>query len=278
MMQITEQEFQNLSEFIQSQFGIILNSEKKLLLTGRLHKLVDQLGFSSYTEYYHYLLNDGTGEANRVLSDKISTNTTHFLREPDHFDYFRDHVLPCLKYTKETTGNRDFRIWCAASSTREEPYSLAMIMADYFGIDSSKWDTRILATDISQSVLDIAIKGIYPEERLRPLPQSWQLKYFKLYEKDDYEIVNTIKKDVAFQRINLMDKYFPFKKKFDVIFCRNVMIYFDQPTKYELMNRLCDYLEPGGYLFVGHSEALIKKIPGLEYIQQALYRYLPLID
>lgn len=276
MKEITEQEFQKLSEFIQGQFGIHLKNDKKLLLIGRLHKLVDELGFTSYTEYYNFLLNDDTGDANQVLSDKISTNTTHFMRESDHIDYFRDQVLPSLKHKKEIAENRDLRIWCEASSTGEEPYSLAMIMADYFETESSQWDTRILASDISQEVLDSAKKGIYTKERLSPLPRSWQLKYFELGEKDEYEIVDSIKKEVDFRRINLMDKNFPFRKKFDVIFCRNVMIYFDQTTKYELMNRLCDYLELGGYLFIGHSEAIIKEIPGLKYIQQAVYRYLPL--
>lgn len=272
MIPITDKEFQQLSEFIQREYGIQLKKEKQLLLTGRLHKLLGELGFTTFTEYYDYLINDPTGEARDVLIDKVSTNHTYFMREPEHFDYFRDQVLPYLKKKKETAKSRDIRIWCAASSTGEEPYTLAMIMADFFGQEAPQWDTRLLATDISQTVLETAQKGVYSNESMAKLPPNWRFKYFKKYDGNNSVIGDEVKGDVIFKRFNLMEEVFPFKKKFDVIFCRNVMIYFDQPTKNKIVNKMYDKLEPGGYVFIGLAESFNRETPQFEFIKPAIYR------
>ena len=274
LIPITDKEFQLLSEFIQSQYGIQLKKEKQLLLTGRLHKLVAELGFTTFTEYYDYLINDPTGEARDVLIDKVSTNHTYFMREADHFDYFRDQVLPYLKEQKQAANSRDIRIWCAASSTGEEPYTLAMIMADFFGNEASQWDTRLLATDISQTVLETAQNGVYDNESIDSLPNSWKQKYFRSHNSRSSVIVDAIRKNVIFRRFNLMEEVIPFKKKFDVIFCRNVMIYFDQPTKNEIANKMYNKLETGGYVFIGLAESFNRETNQFKYIKPAIYRKL----
>jgi chemotaxis protein methyltransferase CheR len=272
MIQITELEFMKLSGYIQTHYGIQLKKEKHTLLTGRLHKLVSDLGFKTFSEYYDYLIQDTNGHAAAILIDKISTNHTFFMREANHFYYFRDVILPELKRTVTT---RDLRIWCAASSTGEEPYTLAMILKDYFGAEVPGWDTKVLATDISQAALDTAKKGIYPIDRVSPLPQAWIIRYFQKTEGDQSMVREILKREVIFRRFNLMDSNFPFKRKFHVIFCRNVMIYFDQKTKDDLVNKLYDLLEDGGYLFIGHSESLNRETTNFRYIKPAVYRKLP---
>ena len=272
MIQITEKEFAMLTEYIHCEYGIELKKEKQLLLMGRLHKLLVELGFDSFTDYYHYLISDTTGEASSVLIDKVSTNHTYFMREPEHFDFFKNTVLPYLKKKKEQENNLDIRLWCAASSTGEEPYTLAMIMAEFFGADSRHWDKKLLATDISNKVLDTARAGIYDKDRIQVLPPNWKLRYFNNYDSSQMVVADEIKKEVIFRRFNLMTPTFVFKKKFDVIFCRNVMIYFDQATKDRLVEKMYNYTEPGGYLFIGHAESLNLRQTNYKFIMPAVYQ------
>ncbi|WP_373484063.1 protein-glutamate O-methyltransferase CheR [Acetobacterium sp.] len=272
MIQITEKEFAMLTEYIHSEFGIELKKEKQLLLMGRLHKLLVELGFDSFTDYYKYLISDKTGEASSVLIDKVSTNHTFFMREPEHFEFFKNTVLPYLKKKKEAENNRDIRLWCAASSTGEEPYTLAMIMTEFFGSDSHHWDKKLLATDISNKVLDTAKKGIYDKDRIQSLPPNWKLRYFQNYDSSQVMVVDEIKKEVIYRRFNLMTPTFVFKKKFDVIFCRNVMIYFDQATKDRLVEKMYNHMVPGGYLFIGHAESLNLKQTKYKFIMPAVYQ------
>lgn len=272
MIQISEKEFAMLTEYIHSEYGIELKKEKQLLLMGRLHKLLVELGFDSFTDYYDYLISDKTGEASSVLIDKVSTNHTFFMREPEHFEYFKNTVLPYLKKKKGEQKNHDIRLWCAASSTGEEPYTLAMIMADFFGSEAHLWDKKLLATDISNKVLAVAKKGIYEKDRLQVLPPNWKLRYFQNHDSNQMMVVDEIKKEVIFRRFNLMTPTFVFKKKFDVVFCRNVMIYFDQATKDRLVEKIYNYTEPGGYLFIGHAESLNLKQTNYKFIMPAVYQ------
>ena len=201
--------------------------------------------------------------------NKLTTNHTFFLREVDHFNYFHDQVL--LNLVSHVT-ERDLRIWSAGCSTGEEPYILAMIMADYFGFHQPLWDSQILATDISQKVLDIAAKGSYSEEQTTAIPLHWKRCYFKKDAEGKYQVTDLIKDQVIFRRHNLVTPVFPFKKKFHVIFCKNVMIYFDMPTKQELVNRLYEITEPGGFLFIGLSEFLNRELTSYQYLQPGIYR------
>jgi chemotaxis protein methyltransferase CheR len=191
------------------------------------------------------------------------------MREVNHFYYFRDNVLP---YLVNKAKDRDLRIWSAGCSTGEEPYTLAMIMDEFFGEDRKLWDTKILATDISENVLEQAIKGEYSNEETASLPPSWKINYLKKYDVENSVLVDKIRNEVIYRKFNLMDKVFPFRRKFHVIFCRNVMIYFDNNTKDELANKFYDLLEYGGYLFIGHSESLNREKTKFRYIMPAIYR------
>lgn len=257
-----------ITEFIQSHFGINL-TEKKNLIEGRLAKLLTDRGIESFEEYFHLVAADTTGAEVSLLVDKLTTNHTFFMREASHFEYFRDHALP---WAAGVAKDRDLRIWCAGCSTGEEPYTLAMILADYFGSEQASWDMKILATDISASVLNTAREGIYSGEAVRTLPKAWQLRYFNFLGDDRYAVCDRIKHQVIFRSFNLMEPVLPFRKHFHVIFCRNVMIYFDQDTKNQLVNRYYQRTLPGGYLFIGHSESLSRDTMGYRYLLPSVYR------
>jgi len=268
MIPISEQELQLLHQYVYDHCGIALN-KKKHLVEGRLNKLLSEAGFNSFSTYYNYLLNDKSGNVIKAVIDRISTNHTFFMRENKHFSYFKDQVLPHLK---ATVKNKDLRIWSAGCSSGEEAYTLAMIMADYFVEDKTVWDKRMLATDISNRALEKAKAGMYGTDEMNSLPGSWILSYFNKVDTEKYQVNDKLKRDIIFRRFNLMDKEFPFKKKFHVIFCRNVMIYFDDATKKDLVKRFYDCTEPGGYLFIGHSEALNRSETQYKYVMPAVYR------
>jgi len=268
LFSMTNQEFRLLTAYIKSNYGINLKEEKRAMVEGRLHGLLLKNGVSSFSEYFSQVMSDKTGEAVAALVNRITTNHTFFMREPAHFFYLRDKVLPQLA---STVRNKDLRIWSAGCSTGEEPYTIAFILDEFFGKEKALWDTRILATDISSSVLEYAAKGVYSIESVKKLPAQWQLSYF-LRNDSGYEVVDRIKKEIIFRKFNLMDKVFPFKKKFHIIFCRNVMIYFDRETKTELVNKFYNAMEHGGYLFIGHSESLSRGESPFKYVMPSVYR------
>lgn len=269
MVTITEKEFTQLAEYIKSNYGIQLKSEKKVFVTGRLQNVLMQMGFLSFTDYYQYLISDQSGEAVTVLLDKITTNHTFFMREAEHFYYFRDEILPRIS---KTIRNDDLRVWCAASSTGEEPYTIAIIINEFTKTGKLNWDKKILATDIANNVLDIAKSGIYSNDKVASLPKYWLMTYFEKYDCNNMIIKKELRNEVIFRRFNLMDSIFPFKKKFHVIFCRNVMIYFDSHTKDILVKKFADLLEPGGYLLIGHSESINKDMCSLKYVCPSVYQ------
>lgn len=269
MQQITDAEFERISKYIKSNYGIFLKEEKTSLVTGRLSNVLLSKNMDSFSQYLDYVISDPTGLAAVELIDKITTNHTFFMREVEHFEYFRDIVLP---YLSKTVTDKDLRIWSAGCSSGEEPYTLAMILDEYFGREKLWWDSKILATDISNNVLEEARNGIYSNDELAPLPALWKQKYFNWYNEDFSKINQQIMDEVIFRKFNLMDAIFPFKRKFHVIFCRNVMIYFDNETKHKLVNKFYDIMEEGGFLFIGHSESLDRDKTRFKYIMPALYR------
>jgi chemotaxis protein methyltransferase CheR len=269
MIGITDKEFRQLADFIKDNYGIHLKKEKQTLLMGRLQNVLANKGFLNFSDYYDYVISDKTGEAVITLIDKITTNHTFFMRESNHFFYFRDKVLPFLA---STVKDKDLRIWCAACSSGEESYTLAMILNDFFGKEKALWDTKILATDISDKVLSIAQRGVYSNERIAPLSSHWKTNYFKKYDEENSVLVDKIRNEVIYRHFNLMDTVFPFKRRFHTIFCRNVMIYFDEQTKTQLVNKLYEHMEYGGYLFIGHSESLNRETTRFKYVMPAVYR------
>lgn len=268
-MVITEQEFQSLAGYIKKNYGINLKDEKKSLVTSRLQNVLTEKKFESFSQYFEYIISDRTGEAVITLIDKITTNHTYFMREAEHFYFFRDKVLSQLK---NSVKSKDLAIWCAASSSGEEAYTLAMIIDEFFGQEKFWWDTKVLATDISEKVLTIAKRGHYSESKIAPLPIHWKNNYFKKVSGDIWTVVDRIKEEVIYRKFNLMEPVFPFKKKFHIIFCRNVMIYFDNKTRDELVEKFYNSMEYGGYLFIGHSESLDRQNPRFKYISPAIYR------
>lgn len=268
MKQITEQEFILLVSYIKEAYGVDLY-RKKTLVVGRLQNYLTENKFNNFTDYYKHVISDKTGNAATILINKLTTNHTYFMREPQHFEFFKKKVLPNLERTEYR--KKDIGIWSAGCSTGEEPYTLAMIIADYFGTSNSLWDTKILATDISTRVLETARRGIYTNEEISRLPQNWKINYFKT--KGNSSMVDEkIRNEVIYRKLNLIQESFPFKRKFHVIFCRNVMIYFDAETKKQLINRFYECTEDGGYLFLGHSESINREQTKYKYIMPAIFR------
>lgn len=270
MMGISDSEFGLIRDLVYKHFGINLTEQKKNLVVGRLQKLVKQLGFTTFHQYYEYVVSNQAALSDLV--NRISTNHTFFFREVDHFDYFREVVLPVLTKEHAARGDYDLRFWCAAASSGEEPYTIAMTMLEYFGREYSRWDAGLLATDISRKALDTAMNGVYPQERVQLIPEPLFNKYMSVLPDGRVQVNQNLKQEVTFRRFNLMNENFPFKKKFDAVFCRNVMIYFDQPTREALVERIYDITVPGGYLFIGHSETLGRSKTRWHYVKPAVYR------
>ncbi len=271
-MEITEAEFQRLVKFMYDNFGINL-SAKKVLVQGRLGNMLKERGFTNYNDYIDTVLKDTTGAEVTTILNKLTTNHTFFMREPEHYTFLKETILP---YMVETCSkDHVLRIWSAACSSGEECYTTAMLIDQYFGAEKAKWDTRILATDISQSVIGKAKTGIYQEDGMKGLSNDWKARYFNNLGNGKYETCQGIKDEVIFKTFNLMDPM-PDKykaKPFDLIFCRNVMIYFDQPTKQALVNRFYDVVKPGGYFFIGHAESVNRADTQFDYIKPAIYRH-----
>jgi chemotaxis protein methyltransferase CheR len=268
---ITEKEFHQIRDYIKRSVGINLGEEKKSLIYSRLRSTLQEKGFEDFSQYFQYLTSDKTGDALIAFINKVTTNHTFFMREVDHFDYFRDTVLPYIAETFHT--QRDLRLWCAGCSSGEESYTLQMIIQDFFKKQGTeKWNTEILATDVSSSVLEKATRGVYANEALENMPGHWRKEYFKKYDDTNSVVVDTLKKEITYRKFNLMEEKFPFKRLFQVIFCRNVMIYFDNDTRAKLVEKFYQFTEPGGYLFIGHSESLNYTGTAYKYIMPAVYR------
>lgn len=266
---MSEDEFRRIAFFLKSRYGIDM-SRKKEIMNGRLENYVRTGGFSNYHEYMDALERDFTGEMEKTLVNLLTTNHTYFMREFEHLEYLRQVVLPWLK--KKEAVNRDICIWCGACSTGEEPYMVAMMLLDFFGLEHPDWDTKVLATDVSTGVLKQAVEGIYNREELKDLPEAWKRRFFRpLPGNERYRVAPELKNEVIFRQFNLMNP-FPFKRKMHVIFLRNVMIYFDDQTKRELIRKIYDVMEPGGYLFIGQTEMIDKKNVPLQMIQPSIFR------
>ncbi len=272
MMNISDSEFNTLREMIYTRFGINLTEQKRSLLVGRLQKMLRTHKIATFEDYYRYLEKDTSGKAASDLVNLISTNYTYFNREKDHFDYFLNTALPNICEEMKKRGEKNLRVWCAGCSSGEEAYTLLMLMHEHLGSEYSRWDAGLLATDISQRVLDTACEGIYPADKVASLPENLQRKYFTRLPSGQMQVSNKIRSEVTFRRFNLMNARFPFKRPFHIIFCRNVMIYFDLTTRNALVQRFHQFLEPKGYFFIGHSETLGRDNKLFNYIMPAVYQ------
>lgn len=266
-LDLTNKQFEKISEIVYKLCGINLHLGKEVLVKARLAKRLRWLGLNSFEGYMDYLEHDESGQELAIMIDSLTTNKTSFFRESQHFDYLRRHILPELK----SRGNK-IRIWSAGCSSGEEPYTLAIVIRETFP-DIAKMDVRILATDISTKVLGTAKEAVYGQDVLRDVPPELVGKYFtctRTKSPRTYKVNNDVKSMIRLAKLNLMEPW-PMKGPFDAIFCRNVMIYFDKPTQQELVRRYFELLEPGGHLFVGHSESLTASSHQFKYVQPAVY-------
>ncbi len=269
---LSQNEFDLFQKYIYTHFGINLTEKKKSLVINRLQKTIRSNDFKSFEEYYKFLTNSKNSDHISELIDNISTNHTFFNREAEHFSILKDNVLPdVVSRIKKSKNPYEIRMWCAAASSGEEPYTLAMVLRDYFGDAYKLWDGGVLATDISDRALNKARMGIYPKEAVEKLPLQIRGKFFKNLQNGQMQVDDVIKKDVVYRRFNLLNP-FPFKKPFHIIFIRNVMIYFDETTKRNLLNKIYQYMYPGGYLFVGHAESLTSLKTPFKYVRPAIYQ------
>jgi len=267
MLNLSDADFRKLYTYIKQNYGIDL-SKKKQLIVSRLSNTLKAQGYT-FTQYVDEIVSGRDKEKTISMLNKLTTNYTYFLREEAHFKFLWDTVLPWL--AKKHERDKVLSIWSAGCSSGEEPYTISIYLKEFFGAQASAWDTRILATDISQKILDSAKKSVYQEDSLSRLPSSWKQKYFVKESNGTYTTAPAIKQNVIFKTFNLMDPI-QFRRPFDLIFCRNVMIYFDQPTKDALVRRFYDKTVPGGYFFIGHSEGLNKADCPYDYIMPAIYR------
>lgn len=267
MIRLTEQEFLDVVDYFRTNYGINLTN-KKILIECRMAKELEQKGVSDFGDYLRLLKKDKTGKIAGCMVNRLTTNYTYFLREPAHFTVLEEEIFPKL-LARRRYG--PLYIWCAGCATGEECYTLAMFINEYQEKYGKITRFRIIATDISEEVLEKAEKGIYPKREIEDIPKPWQDKYCRKVDKNSFRVIDKLKEDIRFENHNLME---PLRDigKFDIIFCRNVMIYFDKSSRTRLISMLEDNLNPGGYLFVGHAELLGRDETNLEQVYQAVYK------
>jgi chemotaxis protein methyltransferase CheR len=272
---MSDTDFRRLSDFIFNLCGIKMPSVKKVMLEGRLQKRLSSLGIGSYGDYCDYLLNapDRENEYAHMI-DCVTTNKTDFFREPVHFHFLAETLLPQSANASDSANGKKITIWSAGCSSGEEPYTLAMVLSDFVS-QCPGFQFSILATDISNKVLGKAVLGIYDEDQVACIPLHMKQKYLlrgKNRQKRLVRIVPAIRAQVQFRRVNLMDEKIMPQESLDVIFCRNVIIYFNRETQFRLIEKFCSYLKPGGYLFLGHSETIQGFTLPLERVTSTIYR------
>lgn len=272
---LSEKDFRRLSDWIHANIGVCMGPEKKTLMEGRVKKRMRHLKIPSFQKYCEFVFSpQGKGEEAPFLIDVVTTNKTDFFREPAHFEYLNRTALPRLA-DRDGNGSRNiFRVWSAACSSGEEPYTLAMVLQEYVE-GNSGWDYEILATDISGTVLEKAGQAVYQEETIQAIPFALRKKYL-LKSRDPrnpvVRIVPELRAKVQLRRLNLIADAFDISKDMDIIFCRNVMIYFDRATQEKLIRKFYDHLSPGGYLFIGHAESLSNLKTPFIYMAPTIYR------
>ena len=270
---LTDAEFEQISDMVYDHCGINLHDGKKELVRSRLAKIIRQGRFGSFSHYMDYVAQDPSGQAFSELIDSLSTNLTSFFREPVHFDYLANTYLTELIAQKQKLNQQRLRGWSAGCSSGEEPYSIAITLLESLP-DRSRWDVKLLATDISTRILKRAQEGVYERERIEPVPAALKNRYLTMTGRSGhkvFEVAPALRQVIAFKYLNLMEDW-PFRGPFDFIFCRNVMIYFDKPTQQRLISRFEQALAPGGVLFTGHSESLTGIRHNFRYVQPTIYR------
>ncbi len=275
LCRLSHSAFAKIARYITSELGIKMPEAKASLVQSRLLRRVRELGFDSVERYVEFVISSPDQSEERVhLVDAITTNKTDFLREADHFDYLVRVAIPSILSQRTSSAGSAVAVWSAGCSSGEEPYTLAMVLAEYAS-RTPGFDFSILATDVSTRVLERARLGIYQEHQIEPLPQEYRRKYLmrsKDREHRQVRIIPELRRRVSFHRLNFMDQEYAIRDKFQIIFFRNVMIYFDRPTQEAVIDKLCRHLEYGSYLFVGHSESLSGLDIPVTQVHSAVFR------
>ncbi|MDR1110084.1 MAG: protein-glutamate O-methyltransferase [Deltaproteobacteria bacterium] len=275
--ELTDAEYQTIAAFVHKASGINLMDGKKELVRARLAKRIGQLQMKNFKSYFQYVMTDSSGDELVFLLDALATNLTSFWREPQHFEFMAKTFIPDLEARRRKPGGVGprMRIWSAACSSGEEPYTIAMVVLEKSPYFANGGDFRILATDLSTKVLNVAKRGQYGPESVKNIPPASLHAFMAKTQSEKgghiYAIRPEVRRIISFRRFNLMDAM-PFKGPMDLIFCRNVMIYFDRETISRLIDRFHGLLEPGGYLFIGHSESLSGLEHKFQYVAPCVYR------
>jgi chemotaxis protein methyltransferase CheR len=268
---LSEKDFDRLSKFIYSQYGIKMPKAKQIMLQSRLQKRLRALKIPSFSDYVDYVFSpDGETEIISMM-DVVSTNKTDFFRENQHFEFLRDTVLPEIV---ELNRQNFIKVWSAGCSSGEEPYTLAIVLSEY-ARKVHGFDFQILGSDLSTIVLEKAVTAVYPEEKVEVIPLELKKKYLlrsKDREKPTVRIVPELRAKASFMRLNFMDDIYNAPQNFDIIFCRNVLIYFDRETQEKVINKLCRHLRLGGYFFLGHSESITGIDVPLKQIRPTVFK------
>lgn len=272
---MSSSEFKRLSSFIYQEYGIKMPEVKKTMLQSRLHKRLRELNMTTYKDYIEYLFSK-EGQQSEVIHmiDMVSTNKTDFFREPVHFDFLHSDILPELLFGEHP--NRQIKLWSAGCSSGEEPYTIAISISEFMAQNPLyAFDFSVLSTDISTRMLRSANDGIYKEARVEMLPLNLKKKYL-LRSKDKVNqtvrIIPELRRKITFQRLNFMDNVYNVPDNYDIIFCRNVLIYFDRETQEKVINRLCSRLKTNGFFFLGHSESITNFNVPLKQLKPTIFR------
>lgn len=266
--EILDVEFAKIRALLYRIAGISLSESKRDLVYRRLSRRIMSLGLTNFSQYYD-LVTSGSDSELMHFCDCLTTNFTAFFREPHHFEFLKNTVFPSIEKRQATSENK-LRIWSAGCSSGEEPYSIGMTVLDGFP-NVGRWDARILATDLDSNVMSHARRAVYPETRFDDVPKHYVDRYFRPDGDGQRKAKQNLRDSIAFNRLNLMDTW-PMKGKFDVIFCRNVIIYFDKETQRRLIRRFADVLHDGGYLIVGHSESLLNVSSAFEIVGSTVHQ------
>jgi len=271
-IKMTDEEFTTFQKLIYDETGISLANGKKDLLISRLARRFIDLNVSSFSEYYKVVKSDHNEFMELV--DRVSTHMTEFFREQPHFDFFESRFVKEMEKNSLETGRRKITAWSVACSSGEEPYSIAMSILETLAIPVN-WEIKILASDISNGVLEQAKNGMYTSERMKDIPKYLWSKYFLKGTGENagnFKVKDFMRDMMIFRRFNLLDSQWPIRGGFDVIFCRNVLIYFDKEMQADVVQKLCRYLRDGGYLFLGHSETFVGGATGFPAVIPSVFR------
>ncbi len=270
---MSEEEFERLSTFIYRETGIKMPPVKITMLQSRLQKRLRHLKIRTFGEYIDYVFGQNGADAEIIhMLDVVSTNKTDFFREPVHFEFLAENILPEVI---QRTADRPLKIWSAGCSSGEEAFTIAITISEFIEEHRENIDYKILGTDISTDILQKAVDGVYKEERIANIPMNIKRKYFlksKNPKNKTVRVVPKLRQKVSWQRLNFMESNYDIKDSYDIIFCRNVLIYFERLTQENVINKLCTHLRPGGFFFLGHSESIMGMNVPVKILKPTIYR------